>query len=253
MNKKSSFKNKNIVIFGASYGIGEELAKKFSNQNANIALIARSKDKITKLSKDLKGDNIAIPCDVTILKEVNKLNNILIKKWSKIDLIIYAIGTYKPMNIKNFDQKEVKKIIDINILSFFNFLAEFRQSFISKNISHLAVISSSASYFGMHNSLAYGASKSALSNITESLYYELLNYKVKVQLINPGFVKTRLTDQNDFKMPFIISPEKAANIIIKNLSKDKFEIRFPSIFTFLMKFLSILPYRLRFFLLKNVK
>ncbi|MFT5703752.1 MAG: short-subunit dehydrogenase [Rickettsiales bacterium] len=251
MSKNHYYNNKNILIIGGSFGIGEELCREFSNLGANLAISARSKDKIEDLCKKLPGNHLPIACDVSIKKDLEKLSAILDKEWGKIDLIIFCVGAYKPMNLDNFELSKSQEIIDINLNSFFNFLNSFLPYFKQEKISHLAIISSVAGYFGMPNSLAYGASKAALSNLSESLFYELKKYQTKVQLINPGFVKTRLTDQNNFKMPGIIEPGKAAKIIIKNLSKNKFEIKFPFFFASTMRILSILPYKFRFFLFKN--
>lgn len=244
---------KNILIIGGSFGIGEELCKEFADLGDNLAIVARSKDKIDELCKTLNGSHLSISCDVSKKDDLDKLEQELFQKWQKIDLIIFCVGTYQPMNLGNFDLKKAQEIMDVNFNSFLNFIDVFLPRFKQEKIAHLAIISSVAGYFGMPNSLAYGASKAALSNLSESLFYELKKYKTKVQLINPGFVKTRLTNQNDFKMPGIISTKKAANVIIKQLTANKFEIKFPFFFAFTMRLLSILPYKLRFIVFKNVK
>ncbi len=253
MAKNSLYKNKNILVIGASFGIGEELCRQLSDAGANLAIVARSKDKIDKLSSELGGNHMAISCDISKQSDLEGLTEKLFAKWSKIDLMIFCVGTYSPMNLGNFDLKKAKEVAQINFMSFFDVIDAFLPKFKAKKISHLAIISSVAGYFGMPNSLAYGSSKAGLSNLSESLYYELKKYKTKVQLINPGFVKTRLTDQNDFEMPGLIPVEKAAKEIINGLGKNKFEITTPFIFTFFMRILSILPYKVRFFLFKNVK
>jgi len=247
------YNNKNILVIGGSFGIGEELCKELSNLGSNLAIVARSKDKIDNLCKTLNGKHLSIATDVSKKSDLNKLSATLGKKWKKIDIAIFCVGTYQPMNIDNFDLQKAENIIDINLNSFLNFIDSFLPLLKEKKISHLAIISSVAGYFGMPNSLTYGASKAALSNLSESLFHELRKYETKVQLINPGFVKTRLTDQNDFKMPGIISANQAAKLIIKQLPKNKFEIKFPFIFTSLMRILSIMPYKIRLFLLQNAK
>lgn len=247
------YNNKNILVIGGSFGIGEELCKELSRLGSNLAIVARSKDKIDNLCKTLNGNHLSIASDVSKKSDLNKLSTTLSKKWNKIDIVIFCVGAYQPMNIDNFDLQKAENIININVKSFLSFIDSFLPSFKKKKISHLAIISSVAGYFGMPNSLAYGASKAALSNLSESLFYELKKYETKVQLINPGFVKTRLTDQNNFKMPGIISAKKAARLIIKKLPKNSFEIKFPFMFTFIMRILSILPYKIRFFLFKNAK
>ncbi|MBL6664560.1 MAG: SDR family NAD(P)-dependent oxidoreductase [Rickettsiales bacterium] len=249
----SQYQNQNIVVIGASFGIGEELCRQLAKAGANLAICARSKDKIEKLSEELLGNHMALACDVSKRSDVQKLRNSIFGAWQKIDKVIFCVGIYQPMNVENFDLTKSKEILDVNFSSFLNVLDEFLDDFKSKNISHLAVISSVAGYFGMPNSLVYGASKAALINLTESLFYELRQYHTKVQLINPGFVKTRLTDQNNFKMPGIISTDKAAKTIIKKLCSRQFEIKFPAIFTGVMRFMFFLPYKIRFLLFKNVK
>lgn len=251
---KENYKDKNILIIGGTFGIGEELARQFDESQANLAICARSKDKLYELKAHLEGKNhIFASLDVNDSKELIELANTLNEEWQKIDLIIYCVGTYKPMNLENFSLHKAKEIIDINLTSFLNFINGFLPLFKEEKIAHLAVISSVAGYFGMPNSLAYGASKAGLSNLCESLAIELKKYKTKVQIINPGFVKTRLTDKNQFKMPGIISVQKAAKHILEDLPKNKFEIAFPFLFTNVMKSLGALPYKLRFFLFKNVK
>ena len=253
MINQGYYKNKNILIIGGSFGIGEELCKNLAESGANLAIAARSIDKIESLCSDLPGNHFSMSCDVTKVSDLKKISSQLNEKWEIIDLIIFCAGSYCPMNLSNFNLAKSKEIININLISIFNFIDAFLPLFKKNKIPHLAVISSVAGYFGMPNSLAYGASKAALSNLMESLYYELRQYKTKVQLINPGFVKTRLTDQNGFKMPGIISPKQAASLITKKMRKGCFEIAFPFIFTFTMKLLSILPYKVRFFLFKNLK
>jgi len=253
MTNSKYYQGKNILIIGASYGIGEELCNEFAKHQANLAIAARSQEKINELKNNLAGNHLAIKCDVSKKSDLEELSKILQEKWQKIDMIIFCVGTYQPMNIDNFDLEKAQEIININLNSFFNFLDAFLPDFKNKNISHLAIISSVAGYFGMPNSLAYGASKAALSNLCESLFYELKKYHTKVQLINPGFIKTRLTDQNNFKMPGLISANKAAKIILRKLTKNIFEIKFPFLFTLIMRFLSILPYKIRLFLFKNIK
>ena len=245
MTLENQYKNKNILIVGASHGIGESLSYKLSDYFANIALVARSMDKLSALENKLNTNAFSIKCNIESESEVEKLGNILKEKWQHIDLVLYCVGTYEPMNIKNFSLEQALNITHINFDGFLKVLNILRPWINAKKLHHLAVISSVSSYFGMPNSLCYGASKAALSHLVESLYYELSNYGAKVQLINPGFVKTRLTEKNKFSMPSIISPEKAAKIIVKKLAKKRFEIAFPATFVLILKCMKLLPFSLR--------
>lgn len=254
-NKKQnmSYKNKNILIIGASFGIGAELATQLVKEEANLALIARSQEKLDEIIKEIDGKNhISLPCDVTDISELEKSAKELSDKFFQIDLIIFCVGVYEPMNLENFDLKKTKNILNVNLGSFLNVIHAFLPQIKDRKIKHFAVVSSVAGYFGMPNSLAYGASKAGLSNLTESLFYELKKYNIKTQLINPGFVKTRLTDKNEFKMPGIISADKAASTIIKGLKSNKFEIAFPFVFASIMGSLKAFPHKIRQFLLLRV-
>ena len=107
----------------------------------------------------------------------------------------------------------------------------------------IGIVASVAGYRGLPKALIYGASKAAVINFTESLYLDLEPKGIGVYLISPGFVKTPLTDSNEFKMPALISAEEAAGAILKGLRQGRFEIHFPKRFTLLLKFLQLLPYR----------
>jgi len=127
--------------------------------------------------------------------------------------------------------------------------------FKNKRDGHISIVSSIAAYRGLPNSSGYGPSKAALTNLTESLYFDFKKYNVKISLVSPGFIKTPLTDKNDFPMPFIKSPEFAAEKMFNGLTKSKaFEIHFPKALTILLKIFRILPYKIYLFLIdKGVK
>jgi short-subunit dehydrogenase len=245
---KNYYQDKNILIIGGSYGIGEEICQELAQFGANLIISARSIDKLQELCHKLPGNHLSFSCDITKKTDLKNLQKNIFNQWNKIDIIIFCAGIYQPMNLENFNLKIARNILDVNFNSFFVFLDVFLNDFKNQKIKHLAVISSVAGYFGMPNSLAYGASKAGLSHLTESLFYELKKYKIKVQLINPGFVETRLTAKNNFKMPWIISSNRAAKIIIKKLPKKQFEIAFPFIFVFILKLLQIISYKIRFIL-----
>ncbi len=247
----TNYKDKNIWIIGASFGIGEEIYRNLSEAGANLAISARSEEKLKEII-GAKSD-LALEMDISDEKSVGEATNKLQEKWQKIDLIIFCVGVYEPMNVDNFDLAKARNITEINFLGFLNLLDKILPLIKTNRISQIAIISSVAGYFGMNNSLCYGASKAALSNLTESLHLELKKYGVKVQLINPGFVKTRLTAQNNFKMPFLIEPREAAKIIIKELGQNRFEIYFPKIFIFIMKFIRLFPYKIKMRILSRVK
>jgi short-subunit dehydrogenase len=238
------YQNKNIWIIGASFGIGEELFRAFDELGANLIVSARSFEALSQLISN-KPQHSAIALDVACEQDFDAAIIKIKTKWQKIDLIIFCAGIYSPMNADNFDLVEAKKILEINFGGFVNFIGKILPEIKQKNVAHIAAISSVAGYFGMPNSMCYGASKAAFSNFVEGLYFDLKKFDTKVTLINPGFIKTRLTDKNNFKMPFIATPKQIAAHIIKRLPKNSFEIYFPLGFVFVMKILKILPFSWR--------
>ena len=240
---------KNIVIIGASHGIGKALAFEFAKENANLFLAARDFNALTAIKHELQDKAQIFALDVVDENNVRKyLENI-----SQIDLFIYCAGTYKPMSSYEIDLAEAKKINDVNFVGALNCLDVVIKKMVEKKSGHIALVASVAGYVGLPKSLAYGASKAALINLAETLYAELSHLNIDVSVINPGFVKTRLTDLNKFKMPAMIGAEEAAQIIVRELKAKKFEIHFPKKFTIWLKILKILPYSLIFFLTKRIE
>ena len=252
---------KNCWIIGASHGIGEALAYKFYSQGHNLILSGRDVEKLDLIKRDLSQKNdsekrlgkVSVSqLDVTNSESLAKSLAQIIAEFGKIDLVIFCSALYQPMSVIDFDLEMSKKIIDVNLSGFLNLLHLVVPQMVKQNAGHIAVIASVAGYCGLPKSFAYGASKAALINLCEGIYHELKQKNIALSLINPGFVKTRLTDQNSFSMPFIVSPDEASEEIYQGLNEKKFEIHFPKKFTFLLKFLRLLPYRFFFFLTKKI-
>lgn len=232
------FENKKIWIIGGTSGIGEALVKELESAGAKVIVSGRT------------SQNYSL--DVNNLAEIKNAKEKILNDFGEIDMMIFASGVYTPMTSDNIKIEEALKIIRTNFEGAVNVLSEIIPYFIEKKSGHIAIVSSIAGYFGLPNAFGYSASKAALTNLCESLKIELTKHNIKVQLISPGFVKTRLTAGNKFPMPFIIDADKAANIIKKGLNSNKFEIHFPKIFTSWFKLLQILPKKLRIFLLSKI-
>lgn len=239
---------KNIVIIGASYGIGKALAFEFAKEKHNLFLAARDFEALAALKTQLQTN-----VEISFLDVVDEQKSQeFLEKISHIDLFIYCAGTYKPMAAHQINLSEAKKINDVNFVGALNCLDVVIKKMIKQKSGHIALVASVAGYIGLPKSFAYGASKAALINLAETLYAELSHFNINVSVINPGFVKTRLTDLNDFKMPAIITAQEAATIIVKELKAKKFEIHFPKKFTIWLKLLKILPYKLLFFFTSRI-
>lgn len=239
---------KNVLIIGASHGIGKELAYQYHQAGHFVNLLARDYKALELIKSELKTNVEIFELDVT---DETKSQEIL-STFLVIDLFIYCAGSYQPMAVTAIDLKAAKKINEVNFVGAINCLDVIIKKMLVQKYGHIALVSSVAGYVGLPKSFAYGASKAALINLAETLYAELFAFNIKVSLINPGFVKTRLTDKNNFKMPGIISAKKAAEYIVDGLNQEKFEIHFPKKFTIWLKLLRILPYKIIFFFTKKI-
>ena len=240
-----SEKQKKIWITGASSGIGKALAEKFANENWKVAISARRENLLNEIAKN---ENIsAFPLDVTDDQKVREVFSNILKEFKDIDLCVFSSGAYDPKLEKEINKDQIKKIMNINFFGVLNCIKATEEYFKNRKKGHLSIVSSIAGYRGLPNSTGYGPSKSALNNLAESLYFDFKRYNVRVCLVSPGFIKTPMTDKNDFKMPFLKTPEYAADQIYEGLvNKNIFEIHFPKSLTITLKLLSFLPSKIYF-------
>ncbi|MGV2433109.1 MAG UNVERIFIED_CONTAM: SDR family NAD(P)-dependent oxidoreductase [Rickettsiaceae bacterium] len=243
---------KKIWLIGASEGIGRALAIELSQKGYFLYLSARNREKLEMLEKELGNNAIPIPLDVSDIKSIQQAYE-QIKKDGGIDTLIYGAAVYKPMSATNIDIEICEQMVDINLTGAIRVLSYIIPDFIRNKNGHIALIGSVASYIGLPNSFGYGCTKAGLLHLAENLKCDLEDSNIKVQIINPGFVQTRLTNMNDFYMPFIISPETAANYIVNILHSNKFDSRFPFLFPNFIKIISNLPYFLYFAIAKIIK
>ncbi len=245
---------KNIWITGASSGIGKALAIKFANEGWQVAASARRESLLKELSNQYTNIQ-SFPLDVTDSDKCKSVFKDIVEKFENIEICVFGTGIHDPKSEKKFNLEKIKKIMEVNFFGTMNSINSVYDYFEQKKVGQISIISSVAGYRGLPAAGAYCASKSALTSFTESLHFEMKRKNVRVSLISPGFIKTPMTDQNDFPMPMIKSPEFAADQIYNGLiKKSGFEIHFPKVFTFFMKFLRILPNSIYFrFLEKGMK
>ncbi len=238
-----------IWITGASQGIGKAVALAYAKAGKTVAISARSSENLQKVvdeAASLTGRILALPCDVTDKDQVTASLNQLIEQERLPDRVILNAGTHKPMPANEFRADTVSKLLQINTLGAAIPLEILLPHYLERQQGQIAIVASVAGYRGLPTASAYGASKAALINLAESLRAELYSSGVDIRLINPGFVKTPLTDKNEFEMPFLISVDEAANSIIKGLAGKKFEVVFPTRMAIAMSFLKWLPDRIFF-------
>jgi|TARA_B100000035_G_C20869797_1_gene495653 short-subunit dehydrogenase len=240
MNKKT------IWITGGSTGIGKALAIKFANEGWNVAISARRENLLKEISE--KYENIfSFPLDVTDKSKCKEVFGNIKNKFDNIDICFFSTGTWDPKKEKDIDLEQMEEVFKINFFGTVNSIKAVEKHFKEKNDGIISIVSSIAGYRGLPNSTGYGPSKSALNNLAESLYFDFKRFGVRVCLVSPGFIKTPMTDKNDFKMPFLKTPEYAADKIYDGLiNKNIFEIHFPKALTILLKIFSFLPSKLYF-------
>ena len=240
-------------VTGASSGIGRELALQLATKNIKVFASARRTDKLKILSS--LNDNIyPISMDVSQINDVRKKTNFFLEDDNFPDLIILNAGVSKLFTIDKIEEsyQEIVRSMDVNYFGVINCLAVLLPSMIKRKRGHIAVMASVAGYRGLPNSLAYSPTKAALINLVEILRTELRPIGITVSVINPGFVDTDATRINKFRMPKMVSVEYAAEKILRDLKKLKYEVAFPFGFTFFIKFLRILPNSLYFFIIRRL-
>ena len=241
---------KKIWITGASSGIGKALAEKFASEGWKVAASARRKEILDKMSSH---ENIfSYPLDVTNQDQIKISFEKIIEDFKGLDLCVFSSGTYDPKLEQEINVKQNKFVMETNFFGVLYCVNAVENYFKNKKNGHISIVSSVAAYRGLPNSSGYGPSKAALTNLTESLYFDFKKHNVRISLVSPGFIKTPLTDKNEFPMPFIKSPEFAAKKMFNSLTKGKsFETHFPIQLTLLLKILRILPYKVYLFLIDN--
>jgi short-subunit dehydrogenase len=242
-------------VTGASTGIGRAAALALAEKGWMVAATARSEKNLAELSArtaNCKGQIHAYAGDVTdrnrVLEQVRHIET----EMGPIDLAILNAGTHRPMPAAEFSSDTLRQLFEVNVMGVAHGLEAILPSMIDRRSGRVMIVASVAGYSGLPMASAYGATKAALINMAEAMHPELRRLGVILQLINPGFVKTPLTDNNDFPMPFLISAEEAASAIIKGLESDRFEISFPWFFTRLLKLARMLPYSIYFRIIRGL-
>jgi short-subunit dehydrogenase len=243
------WRDQRVWLIGASSGIGEATAKLLMARGAKVALTSRNRDALTALAD---ANALVVPADITDRASLSAAFNQIRDTLGGIDVAIINAGTHQPVRAWELDAEAAEKLVQVNLLGAINASALLAPYFSRCGSGRLAITASVAGYGGLPTGLVYGATKAALINFAETLYLDLAPRGVAVHLINPGFVKTPLTDLNEFKMPALIEASEAAREILAGIEAGAFEIHFPKRFTRVLKALNLLPYRAYFPLVHRI-
>lgn len=227
---------KTYWIVGASEGLGRALAQALDKAGASLILSARNSDRLAELCKTLR-DAKPLAMDVTDPLAVVTA----VEMAGAVDGVVYCAGQYTQLKARDWDADAVATMCEVNFLGAVRLLGHLVPRFAQDNRGHIVLIGSLAGFRGLPGAIGYGASKAALMHLGENIHADLRGTDVKVQVVNPGFIKTRLTDKNHFRMPFIQTPEHAAMHVLAAMQSRRFSTSFPAPFSWLFIFGRLLP------------
>ncbi|MCF6444861.1 SDR family oxidoreductase [Nereida sp. MMG025] len=228
---------KRYWLVGASEGLGAALAEVMSRAGVEVILSARSEDKLKALSEKLPGPSSYVTCDVSDLQSVQDAY----QQVGQIDGVVMLAGVYWPMKAAEVDAEKVEQMVDINFTGTMRVVGSVLPDFVARDAGHVVITGSLSGFRGLPGAVGYGASKAGVMYLAESLHADLRKTGVTVQVANPGFIKTRLTDKNDFKMPFIQEPEEAAQDFWEHMNDDSFKKSFPRLFSLFFRASQFMP------------
>jgi short-subunit dehydrogenase len=224
-------------LVGASEGLGRALAEVMSRAGCELVLSARNADRLAELAASLPGRATALPLDVTDRAAVEQAA----RDAGPLDGMVYLAGVYWPMKATEWDNEQAEQMAEINFMGAQRCVGAVIGPMLAQGHGHIVITGSLSGFRGLPGAIGYGASKAAVMYLAESLQADLRSSPVRVQVVNPGFIRTRLTDKNDFSMPFIMEPDDAAREFFDHMNTDSFKKSFPLLFSWLFRLSQFLP------------
>ena len=247
------WRGRRVWLVGASSGIGLACAKALHAAGAQVIVSARDLGTLSDWAATCKSQGLPIELlslDVTDALQVKYVAR-QVAAGGKLDFLLYCAGHYRAQRATEFDLTDMLRHQDVNYNGLLRVLDAVLPMFLQQGSGHLSVVSSVAGWRGLPNGLAYGPTKAAVTHVAETLYMDLQDKGIGVSVVNPGFVATPLTAQNNFQMPALLSPEQAAEAMLAGWSQGLFDIHFPKRFTGWLKLMRLLPYRAYFALVRR--
>jgi short-subunit dehydrogenase len=232
----SEFSGKTYWLIGASEGLGRALARALAAEGATLILSARSADRLEGLADELPGAR-SLPLDVAKTDAVRDAA----RSVGSIDGVIYCAGAYEPMSAREWDSRAALTMCEVNFMGAVRVLGEIVPRFVAAGAGDITLIGSLSGYRGLPASIGYSASKAGMVSLAETMRHDLKGTGVVVRIVNPGFIKTRLTDKNEFRMPQLMTPENAAKKVVKAMKRRRFRTDFPAPFSWAIRAFDYLP------------
>lgn len=231
------WQGKRYWLVGASEGLGREVAKQLSRAGAEVIVSARSEERLASLVAELPGKASYVTLDVTDRAAVEAAA----KQIGHLDGMVYLAGVYWPMKSTEWDNEKADLMAQVNYLGASRVVGAVIGGMVARGAGHIVLTGSLSGFRGLPGAIGYSASKAGLMALGESMQADLHKHPVQVQVVNPGFIKTRLTDKNDFNMPFIMTPEDAAREVVEHMNSDAFKKSFPMVFSWVFRLSQFMP------------
>ena len=228
---------KTYWLVGASEGLGRALALKLSKAGCALVLSARNMDSLRALADELPGEVRCVRCDVADRASVVAAA----QEAGAVDGLVFLAGVYWPFSARDWDADQAEAMFDVNLTGAARVLGQVVPGMVARGAGHIVLTGSLSGYRGLPGSIGYSSSKAGLMHLAESMYADLRGSGVDVQLANPGFIRTRLTDKNTFAMPFLMEPGQAADEMLTLMRTQRFQRAFPTLFSWLFRGANLLP------------
>jgi len=228
---------KRYWLIGASEGLGRALAHEMSRAGVELVLSARNAESLQSLAGELPAKAEVVPLDVASLDAVQAAAETI----GPVDGMVFLAGIYWPMKAQELDVAKAEAMVDVNFTGALRSVGAVLPDMVAKDAGHIVITGSLSGFRGLPGAVGYAASKAGVMALAESLECDLRETGVDIQIINPGFIKTRLTDKNDFSMPFIMTPEAAAREMWEFMQTSRFKKSFPRLFSYVFRLSQLMP------------
>lgn len=234
----NDWQGKRYWLIGASEGLGAALAHRLNAAGVDVIVSARSEDRLKALVAELPGKASYVTVDVSDRASVQAAA----EQVGQIDGMVYLAGVYWPMKAQDWDAEQAEAMADINFTGAIRAVGAVIPQMVARDAGHIVITGSLSGFRGLPGAIGYAASKAGTMSLAESLYADLRKTGVRVQVANPGFIRTRLTDKNDFSMPFLMEPEQAAREMFELMNDPgTFKRSFPTVFSWLFRLSQFMP------------
>ena len=231
------FRGKRYWLVGASEGLGRALAGRLSAAGAEVILSARSADRLAEVAATLPGPSLVLPVDVADAASVRRAAAAA----GQIDGVVFLAGLYWPMAAQDWNADQVETMCDVNFTGCARVMGAALPAMVARGTGHVVITGSLSGFRGLPGAIGYGASKAGVMALAECMQADLRGSGIVVQVANPGFIRTRLTDKNTFSMPFLMEPAEAADHMFRHMQTDRFKVSFPTVFSWLFRLSQFLP------------